>query len=312
ARRTGITREQLANTVKSAFDGLPVGLYREGNKLIPIISLPPPEERRDVDSINDIQIWSDVAQLAIPLRQVVSGFDARWDDGIIKRRDRVRTIEVRADAFMGELASDLLARIKPDIEAIDLPPGYKLEWGGEYEDSARAQSYIAAGIPVPVMMMVLILVLLFNNLRQPLVVLLTVPLAIIGVSVGLLLANEPFGFMAMLGFLSLSGMLIKNAIVLIDQINQELSEGRTPLNAVIESGVSRMRPVAMAAATTVLGMIPLFKDPFYIGMAVTIIGGLSFATVLTLLIVPVLYATVYRIPSRSDKNPSAAAGVHHD
>ncbi|MCB1809058.1 MAG: efflux RND transporter permease subunit, partial [Candidatus Competibacteraceae bacterium] len=292
--------------------GLTVGLYREDNKLIPIISRPPPEERRDVDNINDVQIWSDVAQHAIPLRQVVSGFDARWDDGIIKRRDRVRTIEVRADAFMGELASDLLARVKPEIDAIELPPGYKLEWGGEYEDSARAQSYIAAGIPVPVIMMVLILVLLFNNLRQPLVILLTVPLAIIGVSVGLLLANEPFGFMAMLGFLSLSGMLIKNAIVLIDQINQELSEGQTPLNAVIESGVSRMRPVAMAAATTVLGMIPLFKDPFYIGMAVTIIGGLSFATLLTLLIVPVLYATVYRIPSRSDKNPSAAAGVHHD
>jgi hypothetical protein len=178
---------------------------------------------------------------------------------------------------------------------LELPPNYRLEWGGEYENSTRAQSYIAAGIPVPLLLMVLILVLLFNNLRQPLAIMLTVPLAVIGVTVGLLLANEPFGFMAMLGFLALSGMLIKNAIVLMDEINLELRQGQMPLDALLNAGVSRIRPVVMAAGTTVLGMLPLFQDPFFIGMAVTIIGGLSFATVLTLIIVPVLAALIVRV-----------------
>ena len=172
-----------------------------------------------------------------------------------------------------------------------------MSWGGELENSSRAQGYIAAGVPVPLLLMVLVLVLLFNNLRQPLAIMLTVPLAVIGVSVGLLLANEPFGFMALLGFLSLSGMLIKNAIVLIDEINIEGSLGRAPLEAVLNAGVSRIRPVSMAAGTTVLGMLPLFADPFFVGMAVTIIGGLSFATLLTLIVVPVLHATFYRIPA---------------
>jgi multidrug efflux pump subunit AcrB len=197
--------------------------------------------------------------------------------------------------------------VKPQIEALELPPGYQLTWGGELENSTRAQGYIASGVPVPLVLMLLVLVMLFNNLRQPLLIMLTVPLAVIGVSVGLLLANEPFGFMALLGFLSLSGMLIKNAIVLIDEINTEGREGRAPLEAVLNAGVSRIRPVAMAAGTTVLGMLPLFSDPFFVGMAVTIIGGLSFATLLTLIVVPVLHATFYRIPVGSAEAPPAAS-----
>jgi multidrug efflux pump subunit AcrB len=306
ARRTGIDRPQLARTLNRATEGNVVGLYREGNDLIPIVSRAPPEERADVAKLSDVQIWSPAAGQTIPLRQVVNSFDVEWDNPIIMRRNRVRTIEVLADAFPGELPSTLLEAVRPQIEAIELPPNYQLEWGGEYENSKRAQAYIAAGIPIPLMLMVLILVLLFNNLRQPLAIMLTVPLAVIGVTVGLLLANEPFGFMAMLGFLSLSGMLIKNAIVLMDEINLELRLGQIPLDAVLNAGVSRVRPVVMAAATTVLGMLPLFQDPFFIGMAVTIIGGLSFATVLTLIVVPVLYATLYRLPSRVEPIPAAS------
>jgi multidrug efflux pump subunit AcrB len=303
ARRTGIDRPQLARALHRATEGDVVGLYREGDDLIPILSRAPADEREDVANLSDVQIWSPAAEQAIPLRQVVSSFEVEWDNPIIMRRDRVRTIEVLADPFPGELASTLLAAVRPQIEALELPPNYRLEWGGEYENSTRAQSYIAAGIPVPLLLMVLILVLLFNNLRQPLAIMLTVPLAVIGVTVGLLLANEPFGFMALLGFLALSGMLIKNAIVLMDEINLELRQGRMPLDALLNAGVSRIRPVVMAAGTTVLGMLPLFQDPFFIGMAVTIIGGLSFATVLTLIIVPVLYATLYRVPSRSEEGP---------
>jgi multidrug efflux pump subunit AcrB len=144
--------------------------------------------------------------------------------------------------------------------------------------------------------MVLICVVLFNSLKTPLVIWLTVPLALIGVSIGLLLTNSPFGFMALLGTLSLTGMLIKNSIVLIDQINMNLRQGIEPFNAIVSAAVSRMRPVTMAAATTVLGMMPLLQDPFFISMAVAIMFGLGFATVLSLVVVPVLYSIFYRIP----------------
>ena len=145
--------------------------------------------------------------------------------------------------------------------------------------------------------MILVVIFLFNSFKQPLIIWLTVPLSLIGVTVGLLLLNQPFGFMALLGLMSLSGMLIKNAIVLIDQIDINIREGMPGLDAVIESGVSRMQPVMMAALTTMMGMIPLFQDAFFVAMAVTIVFGLGFATVLTLVFVPVLYATFFRIPS---------------
>jgi multidrug efflux pump subunit AcrB len=307
ARRTGIDRTQLSRALHRATEGARVGLYREGDDLIPIVSRAPLNERGDVSNLADVQIWSPAAEQAIPLRQVVSGFETHLADAIIMRRDRVRTIEAKADPYPGELASELLEAVKPQIEALELPPGYQLTWGGELENSTRAQGYIASGVPVPLVLMLLVLVMLFNNLRQPLLIMLTVPLAVIGVSVGLLLANEPFGFMALLGFLSLSGMLIKNAIVLIDEINTEGREGRAPLEAILNAGVSRIRPVAMAAGTTVLGMLPLFSDPFFVGMAVTIIGGLSFATLLTLIVVPVLHATFYRIPARATEAPPGAS-----
>jgi multidrug efflux pump subunit AcrB len=306
ARRTGIDRTHLSRALHRATEGARVGVYREGDDLIPIVSRAPLNERGDVANLADVQIWSPAAEQAIPLRQVVSGFETQVADAIIMRRDRVRTIEAKADPYPGQLASELLEAVKPQIDALELPPGYQLAWGGELEDSTRAQGYIASGVPVPLVLMLLVLVMLFNNLRQPLLIMLTVPLAVIGVSVGLLLANEPFGFMALLGFLSLSGMLIKNAIVLIDEINTEGREGRAPLEAVLNAGVSRIRPVAMAAGTTVLGMLPLFSDPFFVGMAVTIIGGLSFATLLTLIVVPVLHATFYRIPARATEAPPGA------
>jgi multidrug efflux pump subunit AcrB len=137
--------------------------------------------------------------------------------------------------------------------------------------------------------------MLFNNLRQPLIIWLTVPFAIVGISAGLTLARLPFGFMAMLGMLSLSGMLIKNAIVLLDQINMEAATGKPALQAVLDASVSRMRPVCMAAVTTILGMLPLVTDVFFQGMAVTVMGGLAFATLLTLILVPVLYAMMYKV-----------------
>jgi len=157
---------------------------------------------------------------------------------------------------------------------------------------------LAASIPLFVLAMIIVTIMLFNSLKQPLVIWMCVPLAVVGVSAGLLSTGQPFGFMALLGFLSLTGMLIKNAIVLIDQINLELNSGRVALDAIVDSGASRLRPVAMAALTTALGMIPLIFDAFFVSMAITIIGGLIFATVLTMIVLPVFYAMVFRVPTK--------------
>jgi len=246
-----------------------------------------------VDSINHLQIWSNAAQIMIPLRQVVSGFETVFEDEIIQRRNRKPTITIYADPNVG-LATALYGRVAPQVEALELPPGFELEWGGEYEDSANATGGLTASLPAFFLLMILITVLLFDSLKQPLIIWLTVPLAVIGVSAGLLLSGQPFGFMALLGILSLSGMLIKNAIVLIDEINLQRGEAKPLLQAIIDAGVSRLRPVGMAASTTALGLVPLLFDAFFVSMAITIIAGLAFATLLTMFVVPVLYATFYK------------------
>ncbi len=296
ANLNGIQRPDVADLLRQGFEGVRVGVYREGDLLLPIVMRATHAERSDVESVRNLQIWSPAAQRSIPLRQVVTGFETAFEDEIIMRRDRKRTITIYSDAITGP-ASVLFSRVRPLIEAIDLPPGYTLEWGGEYEDSADAQAGLTANLPGFFVIMILITVMLFNSLRQPLIIWFCVPLALIGVTAGLLLMRQPFGFMALLGFLSLSGMLIKNAIVLIDEIKLQAGENPNLLAAIVNSGVSRLRPVAMAASTTALGMIPLLFDAFFVSMAVTVIFGLLFATVLTMVVVPVLYAILYRVPS---------------
>ncbi|MGI9290534.1 MAG: efflux RND transporter permease subunit, partial [Gammaproteobacteria bacterium] len=265
---------------------------REGDLLLPIMMRAEEAQRNDIASIQDLQIWSPAAERMIPLRQVVSGFETTFEDETIHRRNRKPTITVYADPING-LATSLFERLRPKVEALDFPPGYELEWGGEYEDSANAQEGIAASLPIFILAMILITVMLFNSVKQPLIIWLTVPLALIGVTAGLLLTGQPFGFMATLGFLSLMGMLIKNAIVLIDEINLQSGEGKALLDAIVDSGASRLRPVMMAASTTALGLVPLLFDAFFVSMSVTIIFGLGFATLLTMVVVPVLYATFY-------------------
>ncbi|MHC4982215.1 MAG: efflux RND transporter permease subunit [Planctomycetota bacterium] len=294
ARRTGITRADLARALEQASSGTTAGIYREGDRLLPIVSMPPEAQRAGVDSLKDQQIWSPAAAKMIPLRQVVAGFDTVHEDPIIMRRNRKRTITVHCDQKAGN-ASTVLSRVKDIIEAIRLDPGYEMAWGGEHEDSSDAQAALAKSLPFFLVIMVLTVIALFNSLRQPLIIWMTVPLAIIGVTAGLLTTGQPFGFMALLGLLSLSGMLIKNSIVLIDEIDLQIKEGTERFKAVMDSSVSRMRPVLMAAVTTVLGMIPLLRDAFFVSMAVTIMAGLTFATVLTLIVVPALYSIFFGI-----------------
>ena len=304
ANLAGVQRPDVARVLMQGFQGETIGVFREGDLLLPIIVRATEEQRSEVASIEHLQIWSWPAKRMIPLSQVVSEIRNTVEDEIIFRRDRKRTLTVFADPADGS-ANALFDRLRPQIEAIELPHGYELEWGGEYEDSNSAQESLTAPLPIFIAIMILITIGLFNSIRQPLVIWLCVPLALIGVTWGLLGAGQPFGFMALLGFLSLMGMLIKNAIVLVDEINVQLGLGEEPLSAVMNSGASRLRPVAMAAATTALGMIPLIFDAFFVSMAVTIIAGLSFATVLTMVVLPVFYVIVYRIPS--DPAPSVEA-----
>jgi multidrug efflux pump subunit AcrB len=330
ARSLGIDRPMVATAIQSNFSGTTTGIYREGIDLIPIIARAPLDERSSIEDIRDLQIYSPSAQQEVPILQVLNGIETTWENARVSRWHRRPFIKVHADPREG-LPSELLNRIKPKIEqalgvdiesyqgkawkkgsaytASTIPvkyddiiplkgkPGYFIAWGGEIEDSSDATAQLAANIPMYFGMMILVVIFLFNAFKQPLIIWLTVPLSVIGVTVGLLLFEQPFGFMALLGLMSLSGMLIKNAIVLIDQIDLNIKTGMPGIDAVIESGVSRMQPVMMAALTTMMGMIPLFADAFFVSMAVTIVFGLGFATVLTLVLVPVLYATFFKLQS---------------
>jgi multidrug efflux pump subunit AcrB len=294
ARRAGITREDVANAIQTTFGGLMIGVYREDDKLLPIVSKRPKHESDSVNNLVNIQVFSPLTNKMVPLRQVVTSFKTVYEDSLIQRRDKKRTVTAQTEAKVGN-TSVLFNQIRPQIEAIPLPIGYELEWGGEYEDSNDAQTQLMANIPPTLIIMIFITVMLFNGFRQPIIIWLTVPLAIIGVTFGLLVTNESFGFMALLGFLSLSGMLIKNSIVLLDEIEIQKATDMDPGEAIRVAAVSRLRPVMMAAITTILGMAPLLGDVFFFGMAVTIMFGLAFASVLTLIFVPVMYGILFRI-----------------
>ncbi|EGR1972390.1 efflux RND transporter permease subunit VmeI [Vibrio parahaemolyticus] len=297
ARRYGITKSDVDDFLSMSFSGMTIGLYRDGTTLMPIVARLPEDERIDISNIEGMKIWSPAQSEFIPLQQVTMGYDMRWEDPIIVRKNRKRMLTVMADPdILGEeTASMLQKRLQPQIEAIQMPPGYSLEWGGEYESSGDAQESLFTTMPMGYLFMFLITVFLFNSIKEPLIVWLTVPLALIGVTTGLLALNTPFGFMALLGFLSLSGMVLKNGIVLLDQIEIEMKSGKEAYDAVVDAAVSRVRPVCMAAITTILGMIPLLPDIFFKPMAVTIMFGLGFATILTLIVVPVLYRLFHKV-----------------
>ena len=293
-RQLGITRENLAYALQYAIDGTPVGQFRDGVHVLPIYMRASEDERSDVGNLRDIVLWSPVLGESVPAAQVVSHFETVFENPMIRSRDRIQTIIASCNPT-GELATPLLKRLMPQIEAIELPPGYTLSWGGEYEDSKNAQAGLASSLPTGFLFMILVSILLFGKLRQPTIIWLTVPLAIIGITAGLLSFNGAFDFMSLLGALSLIGLLIKNAIVLIDEIDQQIADGKEGYTAILDSTVSRLRPVVLAAATTILGLIPLLQDVFFVNMSITIMAGLGFATLLTLLFVPTLYAIMFKI-----------------
>ncbi|EMI7295191.1 multidrug efflux RND transporter permease subunit VmeV [Vibrio parahaemolyticus] len=297
ARRLGISKEDLSSTLQMAFGGSTFGVLRDGTHTLPIMMRLPEAERVDFESLQNVKIWSPSLQTYIPVDQIIDGVELDWSEPLIQRRDRKRTLTVLADhdVLSDDTAASLFARVQPNVMALHIPEGYEITWGGEYESSKDAQEGLFGSLPMGYLLMFIITILLFNSIKKPLVIWFTVPLSIIGVAFGLLTTNMPFSFTAFLGLLSLSGMILKNGIVLLDQINLELESGKDPYLAIVDSAISRVRPVSMAALTTILGMIPLVFDAFFGSMAITIMAGLGFATVLTLIVVPVMFAILFRI-----------------
>ncbi|HCE2119245.1 TPA: multidrug efflux RND transporter permease subunit VmeV [Vibrio parahaemolyticus] len=297
ARRLGISKEDLSSTLQMAFGGSTFGVLRDGTHTLPIMMRLPEAERVDFESLQNVKIWSPSLQTYIPVDQIIDGVELDWSEPLIQRRDRKRTLTVLADhdVLSDDTAASLFARVQPKVMALHIPEGDEITWGGEYESSKDAQEGLFGSLPMGYLLMFIITILLFNSIKKPLVIWFTVPLSIIGVAFGLLTTNMPFSFTAFLGLLSLSGMILKNGIVLLDQINLELESGKDPYLAIVDSAISRVRPVSMAALTTILGMIPLVFDAFFGSMAITIMAGLGFATVLTLIVVPVMFAILFRI-----------------
>jgi len=301
ARWANISREAIARTTKRAFDGAQIGLYREGYDLLPILLRHDPAEReRAATDFELLQVQSPQRTEFVPLAAVTREIRAEWEDPIIVRWNRRRANTVQGAAH-GATFPTLRASVLEDLEAIELPPGYELIWDGEQASTVEAQEGLVPGIVPAVVIILFIIVALFNAVRPPLIIILTIPFAFIGITSGLLATQSAFGFVALLGAMSLAGMMIKNSIVLLDQIGIEREAGKSPYQAVVEAAVSRLRPVMLASATTVLGVIPLLKDLFWVSMSVTIMAGLTFGTILVMVLVPVLYATLYRIEAPSSE-----------
>ncbi|MGB0691554.1 MAG: efflux RND transporter permease subunit [Pseudomonadales bacterium] len=289
ARLAGISRNDLARSLAYNSLGITIGLMRDGDKLIPIIARAPDAERADLSGLMNRQIWSPSQRQYVPMSQIVSEFKLDAANTTIFRRDRIRTLTARANAPRGHNINQYFQRVQPDVEAIELPPGYKLEWGGEFEANDEANESLLQRMPMAFGMMFFITMLMFGALKQPIVIWLTVPMIVCGVALGLLITNLPLTFPSFLGILSLAGMLIKNCIVLVDEIDKRLAEGDMTTYTMMMASISRLRPVMLASLTTIFGMSPLLTDDFFREMAVCIMSGLLFATLLTLVAVPVFY-----------------------
>lgn len=303
AQTAGIAREDIADTLQFSTDGLQAGVFRERDRLIPIVI------RRPLDgpyNIRDQVVYSNTAQKFLPMEQMIDNVVVEIENTLVHRRDRVPTLTVGADIPVHLTAATVFSEIQSTIEEMQIPLGYTMEWGGDHESSGDANESLGRQLPVTALIMVMISVFLFNAIRQPVIIWLLVPMSVNGVAMGLLGSGLPFTFTALLGLLSLSGMLIKNGIVLVEEIDLVRETGKPLREAIVEASVSRLRPVMLAAVTTILGMIPLLWDAFFVSMAVTIMGGLAFATVLTLVAAPVFYLIFFARDEKREKQAALA------
>lgn len=288
-----IKRSDMMNAVKSINDGTAVGVYRDGENKVPVLLHTVNDGNFSLDRLEDLMVWNGVH--SVPLAQLTDSVSLEWEFPLVRTYNRELSMAAQCDVKPGHTMKEVHSEIREEIENMKLPQGYTFFWDSQYKDQKEAMEALTRFFPLAIVLLTVILVALFNNFRQPLIIFLILPLSLIGVVVGLLVTGFQFGFFCIAGWLGLLGMIIKNVIVLLDEVNIQRREGVPPYQAVVEATVSRARPVLMAAITTICGSIPLLFDVVFGGMAATIVFGLSFATLLTLFVTPALYAIFYKI-----------------
>ncbi|WP_313254151.1 efflux RND transporter permease subunit [Stenotrophomonas acidaminiphila] len=295
ARALGVSSAQIAHFLSSSLSGMQVSTYLEGNRQIGMLLRGPDDERARLDMLASLAIPTP-SGTAVPLAQVAR-LEYVFEDGIIWHRNRLPTVTVRADIADGLLPPEVTGQILPTLDGIRaaLPDGYLLEVGGTVEDSARGQNSIKAGMPLFLIVVVTLLMLQLRSFSRAAMVLVTAPLGIIGATLFLLIFRVPFGFVALLGTIALAGMIMRNSVILVDQIQQDIDAGHDRWHAIIDATVRRFRPIVLTALAAVLAMIPLSRSAFYGSMAISIMGGLIVGTVLTLVFLPALYAAWFRV-----------------
>ena len=302
ARVLGISSQELAQFLNNAVSGITVTQFRERDELIDVVLRGSPAERMHLSFLRDLAIPSRNGK-AVPITQIA---DLRYglEEGIVWRRNRQPTVTVRADVLGNAQGPDVTKRISPGLDPLraQLPLGYRIEVGGAIEDSARGQKSIAAGVPLLVLSVLTLLMFQLRSLSRTAMVVLTAPLGLIGVTLGLLAFRVPFGFVAMLGTIALSGIIMRNSVILVDQIEHDRATGESPWNAIVGATVRRFRPIVLTAAAAILAMIPLTRSEFFGPMAVAMMGGILVATLLTLVFLPALYAAWFRV--RRDALPA--------
>ncbi|MGL4253458.1 MAG: efflux RND transporter permease subunit [Fusobacteriaceae bacterium] len=295
-----ISKRDVASGIKRATDGLSLGVFRDGDEALQILLKERALVETDMENIGQLPLWGILDKDGVLLKEVIDSESILWEDSQIWRENGVRAIKIQSDVPIGVGIEDVRKEIRDRVEGIKLPEGYHLKWAGQYAEQVKSSRAVMEYVPLQLLVMFTICVLLFFNLKEPMIIFGMLPLAIIGIAPGLLITGRSFGFMSIIGLVSLTGMMIKNAIILIEEINFEIdTQGKEPYDAILASASNRIRPVTLAAGTTILGMLPLMRDPLYGDMAVTIIFGLTASTILTLMGVPLLYAIVYKIHKKS-------------
>jgi multidrug efflux pump len=295
ARVLGVTSQDLAVFLQNSVSGFTVTQYREGDKLVDVVLRGSPEERARLSSLPDLSLPTKSGK-AVPITQIAE-VKYELEEGIVWRRDRLLTLTVRSDVRGDAQGPDVTKRIDPKLDAIraSLPLGYRIEAGGALEDSARGQKSIAAGAPLLAIVVLTLLMIQLQSFARTAMVVLTAPLGLIGVAAALLAFGKPFGFVAMLGTIALSGIIMRNSVILVDQIDKDIAAGASAWDAIVGATVRRFRPIVLTAAAAVMGLIPLVRSDFFGPMAVAMMGGIVVATVLTLVFLPALYAAWFRI-----------------
>ena len=331
ARSLGLSRKDIAISLLAATEGIPAGVFYDGRDRFNIYMKTVQEPGSPLRDLNNAQVFGMVPPFenllnketvmglmngsikeeevikellrTVPLSQATKGIDIEWHEPLVIRSNGQRAMRAQCEPASGVSAQSARESILADIENIELPLGYNVQWWGEHKASSESTKYLFKNFPLAIILMIAILILLFQDFRKPIIILLCIPLILIGVVFGILLSGKEFGFVAIVGILGLIGMMIKNGVVLMEEIGDQLSTGKDPMEALLDSSSSRFRPVMMASLTTILGMIPLLTDALFGSLAVTIMGGLLIGTLIILLFIPILYAIFFGIKlEKSDKN----------